>query len=358
MVNVWIRSRKFDIAWIIGPHFYAVILALFIYPVVKDVHVMPIWVWFTLVVCVDVAHVYSTIFRVYLDKNEKKIFSIHIWLIPLTVWFLGVLLYSLSSIVFWRVLAYLAVFHFIRQQYGFFRIYSRSEGRTSWLTTVFNRYAIYYVTVIPVLIWHFSGPKEFNWFIDKDFLYFPSDILVVGLTALLAFLVTGYIISECVQTYRHKQFNWGKNGIYSGTLLVWYLGIVYFNNDIVFTLTNVLAHGVPYLALIWVYKNKNQSSYEISFFRRHSFLFFLGSLVFFAYVEEFLWASLVWKEHLSVFFLHRSHLFEVNPVLLSYIVPLLAVPQGTHYILDAFIWKIRDSKRNQWATLLTEDPYV
>jgi hypothetical protein len=353
--SVWIRNKKFDSIWIIGPHFFTVALAFCIYPIAKDIHLMPIWVWFALVICVDVAHVYSTIFRVYLDKNEKKLYSTLLWLVPLGVWVLGVLLYSLSSVLFWRSLAYLAVFHFIRQQYGFFRIYSGKTEGSSLLIKIFNHYAIYYVTIIPVLIWHFSGPKEFNWFIDKDFFYFPSGDCVLALSGVLAFLVAGYIISECAETFRQKYFNWAKNGIYTGTLLVWYIGIVYFNNDIIFTLTNVVAHGVPYLALIWVYKERNQENYELSVFKRHSFLIFLSSLVLLAYAEEFLWASLVWKEHLALFFLHRSQLFEVNPVLLSYIVPLLAVPQGTHYILDAFIWKIRDSKRNQWITLLVED---
>lgn len=42
----------------------------------------------------------------------------------------------------------------------------------------------------------------------------------------------------------------------------------------------------------------------------------------------------------------------VVPKVNEYIVLWLGIPQGTHYILDAFIWKIRDSKRNQWVTTL------
>ncbi|MBL7558134.1 MAG: hypothetical protein JNM24_20055 [Bdellovibrionaceae bacterium] len=350
--HVWIRNKTFDSALIIGPHFYAVFAAIAMYPWIKDIHIMPIWVWFILVLCVDVAHVYSTLFRVYLDKNESRHFSTHVWLIPLVVWFLGVLLYSLSSVLFWRCLAYLAVFHFIRQQYGFFRIYSGKHNGMSLFTKIFNQYAIYYVTVIPVLIWHFSGPKEFNWFVDRDFIYYQSETLVRLLTHVLAILVVGYVVTEARLACQQATFNWAKNGIYLGTLLIWYLGIVYFNNDIIFTITNVIAHGVPYLGLIWVYKRRNQQNYQISFFRRNSFLIFIGSLILLAYVEEFLWASLVWKEHLSIFFLNRGQVFDTSPLLLSYIVPLLAVPQGTHYILDAFIWKIRDSKHNQWTSLL------
>lgn len=350
--QVWIKNRKFDSTWIIGPHFYAVIAAIAVYPWIQDIPVMPIWVWFALVLCVDVAHVYSTLFRVYLDKNESRNLSTHVWLIPLVVWFLGVLLYSLSSILFWRCLAYLAVFHFIRQQYGFFRIYSGKHTVTSIVAKIFNHYAVYYITVVPVIIWHLSGPKEFNWFIDRDFIYYQSDFGVTVLNFLLVILVAGYVVTETQLSLQMKKINWPKNGIYFGTLLIWYLGIVYFNNDIIFTLTNVIAHGVPYLGLIWVYKGRNQQNYNVSFFKRNSFLIFIGSLIALAYIEEFLWASLVWKEHLSVFFLNRSQVFDASPVLLSYIVPLLAVPQGTHYILDAFIWKIRDSKHNQWTSLL------
>jgi hypothetical protein len=48
---------------------------------------------------------------------------------------------------------------------------------------------------------------------------------------------------------------------------------------------------------------------------------------------------MVWNEHQTVFKLF-SFLPQVNDqVLLSLIVPLLVVPQATHYVLDGFIWK-------------------
>lgn len=352
----WIRSPKFDSAWIIGPHFYSVLLALLIYPLVKDWEPMPLWIWFGLVLCVDVAHVYSTLFRVYLNKNERSRYQLIGWLIPLGVWVVGVLLYSLSSVVFWRCLAYLAVFHFIRQQYGFFRIYSRKDQGRSVLFKALNQYAIYFVTVIPILIWHFTGPKHFNWFIDSDFIYWNSEnsaYVVYFLSGLLLLSIAGYAIAETQNSMKTQIINWPKNGIYLGTLLVWYIGIVHFNNDIIFTLTNVIAHGVPYLALVWSYKTRQNHNYEFRFLKINSVWIFFPCLVALAYFEEFLWASLVWKEHLPVFFLTRDQTTEVSGVLLSYLVPLLAVPQGTHYILDAFIWKIRDSKQNQWMAELS-----
>ena len=60
----------------------------------------------------------------------------------------------------------------------------------------------------------------------------------------------------------------------------------------------------------------------------------LGALWVCAYAEELLWDRAVWHE--------RSSLFgggEDLSALHAWIVPLLAVPQVTHYVLDGFLWR-------------------
>jgi hypothetical protein len=57
-------------------------------------------------------------------KSEKKTFILRNSCIELD---LGLILYQFGSLTFWSVLALVAVFHFIRQQYGFMRIYARFE---------------------------------------------------------------------------------------------------------------------------------------------------------------------------------------------------------------------------------------
>ncbi len=82
-----------------------------------------------LVVGVDVAHVYGTLYRTYLDPAEfRRRRSLYV-LAPLLGWLAFAALYSLGAMVFWRALAYLAVFHFVRQQYGFMMLYGRPERR-------------------------------------------------------------------------------------------------------------------------------------------------------------------------------------------------------------------------------------
>ncbi|MFY8109674.1 MAG: hypothetical protein ACOVO9_11805, partial [Bacteroidia bacterium] len=105
-------------------------------------------------------------------------------------------------------------------------------------------------------------------------------------------------------------------------------------------LLNVVAHGIPYIALVWIVERKKKpvtsSKKGILYL-----MLFLAIIIGFAFIEEALWDSLVWREHLELF-----STFYVLPEFnsqqaLSIIVPLLSVPQISHYILDAFIWKIK-----------------
>src|SRR5689334_5214257 len=81
----------------------------------------PDWIWIPFVLLIDVAHVYATAFRVYFDIDELKRRPLLYSVVPLVGFAASVMLYSQGELFFWRALAYLAVFHFIRQQYGWVR---------------------------------------------------------------------------------------------------------------------------------------------------------------------------------------------------------------------------------------------
>jgi hypothetical protein len=63
------------------------------------------------------------------------------------------------------------------------------------------------------------------------------------------------------------------------------------------------------------------------------FLLFLTAL---AFGEELLWDRLVWHDRPLLF---GESGIVLAPDLLALVVPLLALPQATHYLLDAFVWK-------------------
>ena len=61
---------------------------------------------------------------------------------------------------------------------------------------------------------------------------------------------------------------------------------------------------------------------------------FLGVLWLLAYAEEMIWDRAVWHDHGWLF----GNAWDVGDLKIV-LVPLLALPQLTHYILDGFIWK-------------------
>ena len=74
-------------------------------------------------------------------------------------------------------------------------------------------------------------------------------------------------------------------------------------------------------------------------------------LIFFAYVEENFWDMFVWNEHGSVFFGFKNFGALSKPIL-NIVVPILALPQLFHYVIDGFIWKIKNDKF-EWAKILS-----
>jgi hypothetical protein len=80
-------------------------------------------------------------------------------------------------------------------------------------------------------------------------------------------------------------------------------------------------------------------------FRPRLWLAYLAALALVAYAEEWLWDLLVWHDHAALF---------PGPALdpggaLAWLVPLLALPQATHYALDAWIWRLRGGRNPDLA---------
>lgn len=75
---------------------------------------MPDWLWGGTILMIDAAHVYATGFRVYFDRKELSKRPWLYALTPLVSFALAWFVYREGSAVFWRVLAYMAVFHFVR----------------------------------------------------------------------------------------------------------------------------------------------------------------------------------------------------------------------------------------------------
>lgn len=341
----WLGKPLTDIVFILLPPF-ASLLVIFLFPKsFQNNRNMPDSWWVLLILLIDVAHVYSTLYRTYFDKEIFKEQKTMMWAIPAIGFIAAVLLYNVSYLMFWRVLAYLAVFHFVRQQYGFMRLYSRKENSLAWMKQI-DKITIYYATLFPIVYWHLSGPRNFNWFVKGDFLSLNSSFLLTITSTLYVTTLFVYLFKEIYFISTFKSINIPRIAVIAGTIVSWYFGIVYFNGDMAFTVLNVVSHGIPYMALIWIYGKKKSGLRQAEqkkvsfFFSRYGLIFFLGLIFLLAYIEEGLWDSALWKEHRNVFGIFYLSDINWDSTALSIIIPLLALPQITHYIIDGFIWKI------------------
>lgn len=332
MKNYWIYNRWFDLTWILFPPIAVWLIVLLFHAQLEEIQdAYSFWTWLILIVCIDVAHVYASIFRSYLVKEKWKQHKPLFIALPIVCFFISFALYSIGSSVFWSVLAYVAVFHFIRQQFGFMRLYSRKEN-LSKLEKKLDAIAIYNATIYPMLYWFIHPDRNFTWFMEKEFIPITIPVLDTILYVIYFLIILGYLTYLIFYRSRRGEINYPKLILIAGTYLSWYFGIVYFNNELIFTLLNVVSHGIPYMALVYVteFKQKSHNFILLGVVKRAAITLFVSILLLLAVLEEFTWEALVWKEQVSWGDFHINELW---------VVPLLALPQFVHYLLDAFIWR-------------------
>ena len=308
----------------------------------------PDWAWVPAVLLVDVAHVYATAFRVYFDAEEfRRRASLYV-LAPAIAFAVGVALYSESESLFWRALAYLAVFHFVRQQYGWVALYRARAGERGRVGWAVDAAAVYMATLYPLAYWHAHLPRGFWWFLPGDFAAAPAWVEGAAFPA-YCLALGAYAVRSAHSWVVARAGNPGKDIVVLTTAVCWYAGIVAFNSDYAFTVTNVVIHGVPYLALVLWYARRRAPRAGAVYRRLARWPLFLMTVWALAFVEELFWDRGVWHE--------RGWLFGGAwewAALKVWLVPLLALPQATHYVLDGFVWRRRGNPQLSLFTTETQ----
>lgn len=370
MSSAFLFSKNAECFGILAPPIAITLLVLLVDQLFPGVvtRSLPTWGWLVVVVGIDVAHVWSTIFRTYLSPGAYVRFPRLLFLAPLCAWLLGVALYSsLGGPLFWSCFAYLAVFHFVRQQYGLHALYARRcVADPLWIKEL-NIAAVYLSALYPLLYWHGNLPREFHWFVDGDFTFTVPRIAVTFVGWLFVVVLVLHLAVELTLWKRGYGGRLAKNLVIWGTAVSWYVGIVFFNADVPFTLTNIVTHGIPYFTLIWLYERNERVvahdgasalALRVSAHRSPSFVdrvftstskaqailgvcAFVAVTLSLACIEEWAWDVLIWRDHYSLFGFSWGIPPVTDPKILALLVPLLSLPQATHYIVDGFIWRTK-----------------
>ncbi len=323
------------------------------FPTILNPEVSPVW-FFIFAIVFDVGHVWWTLYRWYLQKD---IFTKH-WKLLVGVPIVSIsILAILSSITIpWHdpfyvtlsFLAYIAVFHFIKQQVGFVVLYGRRSenlGSMENISRKLDTIITWMITGSPFLYWmmHYDT-ISLNWFTPWEYIFLadliPQTDLIWIIYTIWCIL---YIIFQILLIFRWVRLNPLKYLYIIGTAYVWYNGMVTYNSIIIFGFGNVLLHGLNYYGII-IGSTFHNNDYGklIQSIKRFWILFFsiiiIVSLIWLWYIEEFFWNQFIWREKTIIFYDFFYNIWYDQAILIL-IVSILGSIQLTHYILDRYIWR-------------------
>lgn len=361
-VRGWLVSPAYDLTWFLAPALLTAAAAL----ALPSDATLGLVGWLVLVVLIDVAHTWATLYRTWLDPVTRAERAGLLWGTPLAAFAGAACVYAVATEWFWTAMAYVAVFHFVRQQQGFAALYRARAGVPfGSLEARVEHYTVAMLCVFPVIWWHAHLPRAFAWFTATDFVPLPTWV-VPPAAAITAVLFATWLVlrARAVRTTRTRHV--GRDLWVLSTGATWFTGIVLTNGDAAFTLANVVAHGVPYFALVhhvgrrqWAEAlaagrsgdagaaggqvdararsddpcDRPCGPLSAGWFTPAALAAFLAIPMGSALLEELAWDGLVWREHLFA-------PAELPAWIAAIAVPLLATPQLTHYLLDGFIWKL------------------
>ena len=357
MSGAWLVCRRFDL-WAFGAPAAVALLLVPLGAALGADGEVPLWAWAVAVVGIDVAHVWSTLYRTYLDPAELRRRPLLYAGAPVVAYVAGWSLASASTEVFWRGLAYLAVFHFVRQQYGWVRLYGQRDPALTRRDRALDALAVYAATVYPLVWWHAHLPRGFEWFAPGDFVPGLPAALASGLAPVYVGVLLAFALRQVQRGLREGFVPWGKALVVGTTAACWGVGIVLTDSDWSFTMTNVILHGVPYVAFVWFYGRRAYSDPGAPrllgwVFGGGRWLAFFLLLVLIAYTEEYVWDRSLWHERGALF---PGPEWSWPAAWVRWWMPLLAVPQLTHYLLDGFIWRTRAARNPQLVRVMEAAP--
>jgi len=269
--------------------------------------VVPALPWFVLVVAVDVAHVWATLFRTYLDKRELLRRPSLYLSVPAVCFVSSFVVYRLGSPrLFWTCISYAAIYHFVKQDLGLLFLYiARNSGRVTKRQVDFERVTLYVGAGCPILLWHASPPDAFHWFRGGErFLFELPAPLLVPVQMLWLGTLLAYAFIELRRWRGGAPPNVGKLFVMATSWATWAFGTLCDHEVATLAALN-LFHGVPFFVMVFQYCRRRWASLEpagcadrLTVLLTRRWYVFLLFLVALAVLEELLWDALVFQDYL------------------------------------------------------------
>ncbi len=350
----WIVSRRFDLAILAIP-FVGSLLSLLALGSAGPA--LPLWAFLVIIVSADVAHVWATSYLTYFDRENFRQRRL-LFLLPIPLSFLiSYRLHNHSPELFWSLLAYVAIFHFIKQQWGFVALYKARAQESSRLDYYLDKWTLWVGALGPVLLWHASPARQFDWFnAGESFIATVPQGLRPDIIAVCIFFALVWTARQLQHVFAGRELNIGKTLWMVLSWISWWVGISLADHPLISAAFLNLFHGIPFIALVWYRCNRKwqgrscEGSRLVAWLsQRRNWAYFVLLIIGVAAFEEALWDGMVWRVYLPGLVGAESSALQASAM--SFWVALLSVPQIVHYYLDAWIWKL-DGSNADLAVLL------
>jgi hypothetical protein len=343
----WIINWYTDCLGLFLVPFFFITLALFNLPPYAGNNPKLLGLLILFVLIIDWAHIFAQYPRIFSNPLESKKMR---WIYPLS-YLLLLPLVTLSlgffSIMFVdTILVYFVIFHFIKQHFGFVKIFSKTDGpKTKW-QNISEDLFIYLSMWTPVISWHVTSiGYDYKW--TNLFFKIPgADHMMRPLWGFYFLSCLIYIWMESCRTKRNQFFNIPKNLSIFSAMAGW--GVItllpHSTSLIIFTVT--LTHDLSYTYLVWAIGRRDAKMINgrikmLSWNSGLGFFFYLIVLILISHVVMVIHLELT-KDH-NWNYLIYGELFnsiKSNQMwLTNFGWSLFFATQAHHYFIDRYLWK-------------------
>jgi hypothetical protein len=348
----WFHSAWLDSISMYGLPLLASFVLFFFSNVIDPKHILQV---ILLVGLIDFGHIFGQWYRIKYNPCESEN-AIYKYLIFFIISLFVVAF--ITSLNFQKelqtCLVYLVIYHFIKQQFGIIKIYSRTDGAKTRFQRISTDWFVYLSMLYPFLYWHKNDLlKSFYW---KTFLIEIPYINIISNIALISliFCFVCYVYYEYLISKNNRAINIPKNLSVLGALIGWNFAFIFptYSNVILFTV--IYTHNIAYIMLIWIigkrdralqgYKEPTGIKKVLSWTTTPGFFFYFFMINFIASIVYGVWYWVAHDQVMTKFFL--DHIITLLPQIKyqenfgwHIVNALFYTTQGTHYIIDGFLWK-------------------
>ena len=324
MSKGWLRSQSFDLGLILGSAALPLLAACFF---VSDPKI------FTVILLADIwllgyHHIFSTYTRLFFDTQSLKNHKFLIWgLPPLVLVAVAALGFGVGTWLLMSIYFYWQWFHYARQSWGVAQAYKR-KSKTGLTDHPALNQAIFYLLPVWGLL-HRSHQNK-NLFIGWEIKMIPVSALVVDVAAAAATIaVCGWVLTRLVLLYR-GQLPMVHTLYMVSHFVIFYVSYIAIDNLNAGWLVINIWHNMQYIAFVWMFNNNR---FKKGIDPKAKFLSYISQ-------KRKVWLYLLICWGLS------AAAFSVLPYF-TILLPMVVLAQTInfhHYLVDGFIWKLRQPK--------------